>query len=98
LRVLVGKAVDVIEQAVGDGDVKAAIELLKAVKLYGEVGAPTGATEPDVIVRQQAVAQLECKGTPKNALAAMVENLDTAAYRTRLAEVESEIWTPYLDA
>jgi hypothetical protein len=98
LRVLVGEAVDVIEQAVGDGDVKAAIELLKAVKLYGEVGAPTGATEPDVIVRQQAVAQLECEGTPKNALAAMVENLDTAAYRIRLAEVESEIWTPYLDA
>jgi hypothetical protein len=93
-----GEAVDVIEQAVEDGDVKAAIELLKAVKLYGEVGAPTGATEPDVIVRQQAVAQLEREGVPKNALAAMVENLDTAAYRARLAEVEAEILTPYLDA
>jgi hypothetical protein len=48
-------------------------------------------------VRQQAVAQLEREGTPKNALAAMVENLDTAAYRTRLAEVEAEIRRAYLD-
>jgi hypothetical protein len=98
LRALIGGAVDVIEDAVRDGDLKAAIEVLKAVKLYGEVGSPTGATEPDVIVRQQAVAQLEREGTPKNALAAMVENLDTAAYRARLAEVEAEIRRAYLDA
>ena len=82
LRALIGGAVDVIEDAVRDGDLKAAIEVLKAVKLYGEVGAPTGATEPDVIVRQQAAARLEREGTPKNALSAMLENLDTAAYRS----------------
>jgi hypothetical protein len=49
-------------------------------------------------VRQQAVVQLEREGTPKNALTAMLENLDTAAYRARLAEVEAEIRVPYLDA
>jgi hypothetical protein len=95
LRALIGGAVDVIEDALRNGDLKAAIEVLKAVKLYGEVGAPTGATEPDIIVRQQAVAQLEREGTPRNALA-MVQNLDTAAYRARLAEVEHEIRAPYL--
>ena len=97
LRALIDGAVDVIEDAVRDGDLKAAIEVLKAVKLYGEVGAPTGATEPDAIVRQQATAQLEREGTPKNALAAMIEDLDTVAYRTRLAEVEAEIRRAYLD-
>ena len=97
LHALIGGAVDVIEEAVREGDLKAAIEVLKAVKLYGEVGAPTGASEPDAIVRQQAVAQLEREGTPKNALAAMVENLDTAAYRARLAEVEMEIRRAYLE-
>jgi hypothetical protein len=97
LRALIGGAVDVLEDAVREGDLRAAIEVLKAVKLYGEVGPPTGATEPDVIVRQQAAAQLECEGTPKNALAAMVENLETAAYRARLAEVEAEIRRQYLD-
>jgi hypothetical protein len=97
LRALIGGAVDALEDVVRDGDLKAAIEVLKAVKLYGKVGPPTGATEPDVIVRQQAVAQLEREGTPKNALAAMVENLDTAAYRARLAEVEAEIRRQYLD-
>jgi hypothetical protein len=48
-------------------------------------------------VRQQAVAQLEREGTPRNALAAMIEDLDTVAYRTRLAEVEAEIRRQYLD-
>ena len=98
LRALISGAVDVIEEAVREGDLKAAIEVLKAVKLYGEVGAPTGATEPDVLVREQAVAQLEREGTPKNALLAMAEHLNTAAYRARLAEVEHEIRAPYLDA
>jgi Homeodomain-like domain len=97
LRALVGRAVDVIEEAVGDGDLKTAIELLKAVKLYGEVGAPQGPSDPDVIIRQQAEAQVNREGVAKNALLAMAENLDTTAYRTRLAEVEAELRRAYLD-
>src|ERR671923_1246329 len=42
LRGLVGKAVEVIEQAVCAGDLKAAVELLKIVKVHGGVGAPEG--------------------------------------------------------
>jgi hypothetical protein len=48
------------------------------------------------LCRQQAEAQVDHEGTSKNALAAMVENLDTAAYRTRLAEVEAEIRNTYV--
>jgi hypothetical protein len=53
--------------------------------------------DPEKLIRQQAEAQLDREGTPKNALTAMLENLDTAAYRTRLAEVEAEIRRAYLD-
>jgi hypothetical protein len=98
LRALVGKAVDVLEQAVGDGDVKAAIELLKAVKLYGEVGATNGPTDLDVLVRQYATAQLNREGVPRNDLDRLLTDLNSANYRARLAEVEAEIRTPYLDA
>jgi hypothetical protein len=98
LRALVGKAVNVLEQAVGDGDVKAAIELLKAVKLYGEVGATNGPTDPDVLVRQYAMAQLNREGVPRNDLDRLLTDLNSANYRARLAEVKAEIRTPYLDA
>lgn len=56
LRHLVGQAVDVIETAVKGGDLRAAVELLKACKLYGEVGAPTGHTDPDAILWAKADA------------------------------------------
>jgi hypothetical protein len=83
---------------VESGDLKASIELLKAVAMYGD-GMMNAISEqdPKKVSRQQAVAQLEHEGTPKSALAAMLENLDTAAYRARLAEVEAEIRRTYLD-
>ena len=44
----------------------------------------------------RAEVQVDREGMPKNTLLAMAEHLDTAAYRTRLAEVEAEIRTPHL--
>jgi hypothetical protein len=56
LRALVHKAVDVLEQAVERGDVRAAVEVLKAVKVYGAVPPPTGPEDPELVLWQQAEA------------------------------------------
>jgi hypothetical protein len=99
LRSLLSKAVENLAVAVEEGDLKASIEVLKAVGMYGD-GMMNAIHEqnPEVIIRHQATAQVDREGVPRNALLAMAENLDTAAYRTRLAEVEAEIRSTYLDA
>jgi hypothetical protein len=98
LRSHLSKAVENLGQAVESGDLKVSIELLKAVGMYGDGTMNTiFEQDPEKLIRQQAEAQLDREGTPKNALTAMLENLDTAAYRTRLAEVEAEIRRAYLD-
>jgi hypothetical protein len=56
-----------------------------------------GERDPEKLIRRQAEAQVDREGVPSNALLAMVENLDTAAYRARLAEVEAEIRRHHLD-
>jgi hypothetical protein len=98
-RSLLSKAVENLGQAVESGDLKASIELLKAVGMYGE-GTMNAIFEqdPEKLIRQQAEAQVDREGVPRNTLLAMVEDLDTAAYRTRLAEVEAEFRSTYLDA
>jgi sulfur relay (sulfurtransferase) DsrF/TusC family protein len=82
--------------AAEEGD-KASIEVLKAVGMYGD-GTMNAIFEqdPEKLIRQQAEAQIDREGVPRNALVAMAENLDTAAYRTRLAEVEAEVRRTYL--
>jgi hypothetical protein len=99
LRSLLSKAVDNLAAAVEDGDLKASIEVLKAVGMYGDdTMNAIHEQDPEKLIRQQAEAQVDREGVPRNALLAMAEHLDTAAYRTRLAEVEAEIRTSYLDA
>jgi Homeodomain-like domain len=99
LRSLLSKAVENIGQAVESGDLKASIEVLKAVGMYGDGKMNAiGEQDPEKLIRQQAEAQVDREGVLKNALLVMAENLDTAAYRTRLAEVEGEIRRQYLDA
>ena len=51
---LTTKAVDTIEPALDSGDSKVAVEVLKAVGLYGHVEPPRGPTEPDLVLWQQA--------------------------------------------
>ena len=46
LRGLVGKAIDILEQALQPDDVKAAVTVLRAANLYGHVGAPMGRRIP----------------------------------------------------
>jgi hypothetical protein len=98
LRSLLSKAVENLGQAVASGDLKTSIEVLKAVGMYGD-GTMNAIREqdPEKLIRQQAEVQVDREGVPKNALLAMAENLDTAAYRTRRAEVTAEIQRQYLD-
>jgi hypothetical protein len=56
LRGLVHKAVDIVEKALEDGDLKAAVEVLKAVKLYGTVAPPSGLEDPELVLWQEAQA------------------------------------------
>jgi hypothetical protein len=89
--------VDVLDGAVGDSNVKAAINALKAVKLYGEMSVPQGPTAPDVIVRQHAAAKLDRERVPRNNLDRLVTELNSANYQARLADVEAEVRTLYFD-
>jgi len=54
LRAMVSKAMDVMEQALEDGDGKVAVEVIKAVGIYGSVGAPKGSTSTDEVMTQLA--------------------------------------------
>lgn len=54
LRGLVSGAVDVLETELKNGNLKAAIEVLKAVGMYGTISQPDGATDPEVIILSQA--------------------------------------------
>jgi hypothetical protein len=98
LRSLLSKAVENLAAAVEEGDVKASIEVLKAAGMYGD-GTMNAIHEqdPEKLIRRQAESQVDREGVPRNALLAMAENLDNAAWRHRLAEVEAEIRSAYLD-
>jgi hypothetical protein len=99
LRSLMGKAVANLAAAVEGGDLKASIEILKAVGMYGD-GTMNAIHEqdPDVIVRQQAEAELKRKGISENAYVDQLIDLSrNPAYRQRQAEVEAEIRRAYLD-
>ncbi len=54
LRALVTRAVKTLETSMENGDVKAAVEVLKAVRLYGEVTAPEGHEDPYLVMRTKA--------------------------------------------
>jgi hypothetical protein len=50
LRSLVHRSIDIVEAALRESDLKAAVELLKIVNVYGQVPAPSGPTDPEEIV------------------------------------------------
>lgn len=54
LRALVPDALAALEQAVKGGDVKAAVEVLKACDLYGKVPEPVGAVDPEQVMAKDA--------------------------------------------
>jgi hypothetical protein len=56
LRGLVGKAVEKLESALDDPAtaLPAAVHVLKATKIFGEVAPPSGATDPELILQLEA--------------------------------------------
>ena len=66
LRALTTKAVDAIETALDGGDSKAAIEVLKAVGIYGAMEAPSGPVDAELVLwekaKEWALAELKKKG------------------------------------
>ena len=61
LRALVPDALAALEQAVQAGDVRAAVEVLKAVGLHGKMTPPSGAVEPERVMVEQAKAWAEAE-------------------------------------
>ena len=76
LRGLVGKAIDILEQALQPDDVKVAVTILRAANLYGNVGAPHGETDPELVLLAQAEAwagqELRRQGPQDDPLALLV--------------------------
>jgi len=98
LRSLLSKAVENLAVGIEAGDLKASLEVLKAVGMYGNgMMHVVGEQDPEKLIRQQAEAQVDREGVPRNSLLAMTESLDNAAWRHRLAEVESDLRRQYLD-
>ena len=76
LRGLAGKAIDILEKALQPDDVKAAVTILRAANLYGNVGAPHGETDPEFVLLAQAeawaVQELRRQGPQDDPLALLV--------------------------
>jgi hypothetical protein len=88
LRGLVGKAIDILEEALQTGDVKAALAVLKAANLYGHVGAPQGETDPELVLWAQAEAwaaqELRRQGPDEDPLADSLALLVAEGRKARL--------------
>ena len=63
LRSLVRKAVDTLEAALDAEDSRAAVEVLKAVGIYGQIEPPTGPEDAELVLWSKAkgLADLEIK-------------------------------------
>ena len=54
LRALAGKAVDVLETSLDEGDSRVAVEILKAIGLYGQVQPPSGPEVAELVLWEEA--------------------------------------------
>jgi hypothetical protein len=96
LRSLAMQAVENVEAAVQGGDLRASIEVLKAIGLYGAV-APTGAQDPYVRLRDQVNAEVAREGLDHDPMGAMVINRNIPRLYQRKQEIEAELRARYLD-
>ena len=93
LRALVPQALDALAQAVEAGDLKASVEVLKAVGVYGKVPAPGGQTDPELVQVQQAEAWAKAelaKQGPRDLILMLHDDEErTELAQRRLAELRS---------
>ena len=59
LRALAGKAVDVLETSLDEGDSRVAVEVLKAIGLCGQVQPPSGPEDAELVLWEEAKAWAE---------------------------------------
>jgi len=86
--------VDAIETPLEAGDSKAAVEVLKAVGLYGQVQPPTGPTDPELVLwqraKERAAAEFNKKGPSEDPLLDILsQDADVARLtRQRMEELQ----------
>ena len=100
LRSLTTKAVDTMETALDAGDSKAAVEVLKAVGLYGQVTPPTGPVDAELVLwekaKEWALSELKKKGPSADPLLDILIHDTEVARRTRqrmeeLTETQADV-------
>jgi hypothetical protein len=95
LLALVAKAIDNVEAAVAAGDVKASVELLKAVGVYG-APVPVGETDPEVILESWVDEAMAREGLEPDAspLAELLQKPPNPAYVARRVELRHLLGHP----
>jgi hypothetical protein len=99
LRSLLHKAVENIGQAVEDGDLKASIEVLKAVGMYGDgTMNAIGEQDPEKVIAAQAEAHVKAEGMSEDPVHDMlIDMTQNPAYRRRVDEVKASLAARYGD-
>jgi hypothetical protein len=100
LRSLLGKAVANVAAAVEGGDLKASIEVLKAVGMYGHGSMNTiHEHDPDQLIAQEAERRVRREGLSADPTRDLLLDMTTnPAYQRRLAEVTAELYQEYGEA
>jgi hypothetical protein len=98
-RSLLSKAVENLASAVASGDLKASIEVLKAVGMYGNGSMNAiGEQDPVQVIEAQAQARVKAEGVSEYPTHDMlIEMTQNPAYRRRLDEVKAALAAEYLE-
>lgn len=98
LRALAARAVENVAAAVQAGDLKASIEVLKAVGLYGVV-APAEPTDPQALLQAKAEAALAHEEAPLGPMQELIAAVEPGALwrRRRRAEITEELRRAYCE-
>jgi hypothetical protein len=99
LRLLLSKAVENLAAAVEEGDLKASIEVLKAVGMYGQGSMNAiGEQDPEKLIAAQAEAQAKREGISEDPTHDMlIDMTKNPAYRRRIDEVKAALAAEYFD-
>src|SRR5215510_7388382 len=90
------RAVENVQAAVEEGDLKASIELLKITGMYGGVVNVLSETDPEKIIRKQAEAQVHREGIPRDAThEALLRLTENDRYHERVQEIEARLMREY---
>jgi Homeodomain-like domain len=100
LRSFLSKAVENLGKAVEDGDLKASIEVLKAVGMYGN-GTMNAIQEqdPEQLIAQEAERRVQREGLSEDPMHdILIDMTKNSVYQRRLAEVTEELYQEHGEA